>query len=177
MSEFKTARFYDPAIQPWDPSKKKGTMLVDWARERDMTKLVTWPGKDPVVFVCRRLTRSQMLFVSRAADEVTQIDRAFALGVVEVQRPGEAPWRPAGSDKRDFFAMSEAEIETFEFCDIQEIGGVILTRSRVPFDLSPVYPVQPSSLAVLDAVISRFVARNLSGAYPSKNELEAPPGS
>lgn len=177
MSEFPTVRIYDPAIQPWDHIRKTGTKLVDWGRERDMAKLVTYPGATPVVFHCRRLTRSQMLFVSKAPDEVTQHDRAFALGVIGVDRPEQPPWKPAGVGARDYFAMSEAELESFEFTDIQEIGGVILTRSRVPLDLSPVYPVQPSSLAVLDAVVSRFVARSLADAAQNKTAPGAPPGS
>jgi hypothetical protein len=115
-----------------------------------------------------------MLFVEKADHEVVARDRAFALGVRRIDREDGTSWTPPGVDRPGYFGIPEAELDAFDYADIQEIGGVVLTRSRVPFGSSVSYPVPPSSLAVLDGVLSRFAERSPPAAAPTRSEPEAP---
>lgn len=169
MPLLKTARIYDPAIRLWDG--RSGVRLESWLREgREVEKLELRPGARLRVYHFERLTRPQMLFVEKADHDVTARDRAFALGVRRIDREDGTTWEPSGVNGQGFFGISEAELDAMEFPDIQEIGGVVLARSRVPFGCEVSYPVPPSSLAVLDGVLSRFAARSRADAAPSRSE-------
>lgn len=168
-----TARIYDPAIRLWNG--RDGVRLEEWLKDgREVEKLQLRPGARLRVYHFERLTRSQMLFVEKADHEVTARDRAFALGVRRIDREDGTTWEPAGVHAQGYFGISEAELDAMEFPDIQEIGGAVLARSRVPFGCAVTYPVPPSSLAVLDGVLSRFAARSQADAAPSRSEPAAP---
>lgn len=157
---FTTARLYDPAILPWAEARGTGTRLLEWARDsRDPAKLVLHPGAKLMLFTCLRLTRDRFSWVESATSDVERCLRAFQCGVIEVQRPNGETWRPAGFNKPgDFTGLSDDELDLFDPCDHVEIGGVILERSRVPFDYAPRYTVRRSSVDVWEAVLRHLSA-------------------
>lgn len=172
MSLLKTIRIYDPALD-WAAKTK----LLDWAVERDVEKAELVPGKRPRVYHFQRLTRSQLLFVEKADHEVTARDRAFALGVRRIDMEDGTSWEPIGVGRADFAAISEAELDTLEPCDIQDVGGVVLTKSRVPFGFPVSLPVPPSSRAVLEGALSRYAERSQTDAPQTKSGPAAPSDS
>lgn len=172
----KVVRVFDPAIQFFDLETKSGVKILDWAEERDFDKLVFRPGTRPRVYHCAPLRRSQMRWVEGADNEWTARDRAFAMAVRKIEREDGSTWEPAGVHQQQFLAISEAEMDEMHTTDVQDIGGVVLTRSRIPFGLAVSYPVPPSSRAVLDAALSRFVARSLAAARQTKSGPAEPSG-
>lgn len=166
---FDVVRFYDPAID-W---RSTPVEPVDYARDRDLTKLVMRAGCEPILFRYQRLTRRQWLsWVSRASSDEERHVRAFSAGVCEVVIDGRV-WRPGDADRPDFVAMSEADLDQLEsaygigYADLQEIGSVVLTRSQLPFGFAPRYPVLPSSVAVWVAASRLSAERSATGAAPS----------
>jgi hypothetical protein len=164
--QFTTARLYDPAILPWSEVRYTGTRLMQWARDsRDPAQLVLRPGAKPVLFTCLRLTRDRFSWVEGATTDVEACLRAFQVGVIEVQRPNGEVWRPAAVVKPgNFTGLTDDELDLFEACDHVEIGGVILERSRVPFDYAPRYTVRRSSVDVLEAVLRHLFAEQSQGS-------------
>lgn len=166
MSEVKDAiRLYDSAID-WDACREAGYDEGKFIEERDSSRLLFKPGSEPTKFRFRRLKRSQMNWVARGLTDVEQRERAFAAGVVEVRGPA-APggdWRPRGIDKPRFTAMSDDDLDSFEWVDIQDIGSVVLTASQLPFGSALRCPVLQSSVSAWVAARPRSAAQSESSA-------------
>lgn len=163
--EFDVIRLFDPAILWVGPN---ATNLAKFAKSRDRADLTFVPGKEPVVYRCRRLRRSRMLLVDESVSMAAAEDRAFAHGVLEIRVPGRAPAKPAGD------SWTAEEMELLEWADIREVGSVVMARSRVPFDSSPRYPVLRSSLDVWDAAVSLCAEPSQGSASPRPSAPEGP---
>lgn len=166
--EFEVIRIYDPAIR-W--LGEGATNLAKYAKSRDRADLALIPGKEPVIYHCRRLRRSRMILVDAAQSDAEVFDRAFAHGVLEIRAPGRKPVTPAGDH------WTAEELEDLEWGDIKEVGSAVLTRSRTPFDCSPRYPVLRSSLDVWELAVSRFAAESQEGVSPRPSGPAAPSDS
>lgn len=166
----------DPSID-WDAMRDNGCDELDFAQHRDLEKVVFYQGEEPTLFSFRRLRRSQVNWVKRGLTDVEQRERAFATGVLQVRGPL-APgrdWRPRGIDKPRFVAMSDAELDEFEWSDIQDIGSVILAASELPFGSALLCPVPPSSVSAWRAERRRRAEQSQSDAPPaSSTSPEAP---
>lgn len=126
---FKVCRWYDSAIIPHNTAK----VLGKYSTERDIETLTIPPEAQPIIFVCRDLTRGQRRMVRGQPGDDGQYDMAFRFGVVEIQnlptpqgprtvRPARArPDEPLDDDAMDALGLSED--------DEQEIGMVIKSRS------------------------------------------------
>jgi hypothetical protein len=165
---FDVVRIYDPAIRLAGPG---ATNITKYATSRDGAELVLVPGREATVFRCVRLKRSKMLLVDEAEVDAVARDRAFAYGCVEIRVPGRDPITPAG----DFWTAEE--LEELDYPDIQEVGMVVLARSRVPFDFAVRYPVLPTSLAVLRSAVSRSAAPSPGDASPKPSAPAEASGS
>lgn len=166
--EFEVIRLDDPAIR-WTGEGK--TELDVYLKSRDRKDLVIRVGAEPTVYRCRRLRRSRMLLVDAATTEVEAYDRGFAHGVLEIRVPGQAPRKPAGDH------WTADELEAVDWETIKEVGLVVLARSRVPFDCTPRYQVQRSSLDAWQLAVSRCAALSLETASPKPSEPGGPSGS
>jgi hypothetical protein len=174
---FDVVRFYDEAID-WDRS---GCKPVEYAEAREYEKLAFHEGQRPIVFRFQRLSRRVLLnVISRATNEAEERHRAFQCGVVEVVGRDGSVWKPGKVSRPDYTMMSESDLDALEqvlgveFQDMQEIGGVVLTRSRVPFASEPRYPVLHSSVAVWVAVSRRSAAQSPTAAAQSSTSREGP---
>lgn len=170
----------DPAID-WDAVRESGYDEGAYAEERDTSKLVCKPGEELTRFRYRRLKRSQLNWVTRGLTEVEQRERAFSAGVVEVRGPLQPPvdgggeWRPRGVDKPAFKAMTEADLNLFEWVDIQDIGLVVLTASMLPFGSALRCQMLQSSVSAWLAARPRPAAQSPTGAAAaSSTSPEAP---
>ena len=159
-------RLYDPAID-WTP--ETGTPADTWPITRDESKLVLLPGRTPVVFHALRLSRKAYAWAMAAADEQVRGCRACRAGVRRVDLAS-GPGTPAGTEGRDYVAMTEAEADTFGIADHQELGGLVLERAILPTDCAGGYSVRPSSRLV-------WAAQQLSSlsAAQSRGERAATP--
>lgn len=149
------ARIFDPAFEQADPAK-----VMRYARTRAPEDMPEVQGT-PVVFHCRRLTRSQVFgFVEPAPNESLKFARAFAAGVVRVTGGDFGPdpgWSPTDVGKRDYLAMQDDEVDSAGFApaEIVEIGAVIYQRSMAPKGFAQRYRPLPSSLAVWEGLALR----------------------
>lgn len=162
---FEVVRVHDPALA--------GCELEDvkrYAESREMRDLPKLPpgAPGPVVFHCRRLTRSEMLdYVDVITGEERRWARAFGAGVVRVTGGRfEGGWEPRGASAKPRAAMTDDEMEHAQFstADLREIGHVIYTRSDCPFDCAPRYRLLPSSLDVWGGNARRYVAPSPASA-------------
>lgn len=135
-------RLYDQAID-WTP--QTGTDRDIWPIMRDEASLVLKPGRVPLRFHCVRLSRNAYAWAAAATDNFDRCRRAFRAGVRRVDGRPEGPWVPARADERDYVSMTEAEEREWHHTDIEEIGGLVWDRARIPFDCAGGYSVQPSS--------------------------------
>ena len=178
LREFEAVRIYDPAIAPFDPGTGVGTRIADYAEYRDPSMLVLRPGCSPVRFVFRRLTRGERRVVEAAHGDFEKHELAFRFAIRRIVRADGSTWTPERIGRHDYSGMTEAELDAWDPSDLSEIGAVVLTRSRVPFDFSPRYRLQPSSLCVWEAVVQRLsAARSRAAADPSSSAPEAPAAS
>jgi hypothetical protein len=175
VREFEAIRIYDPAIEPFDPATERGTRIADYAEWRDPKMLALWPGKRPVTFFFRRLTRAERRLVEASAGDFEKHEQAFRYGIRRVVRADGSAWTPERIGHPTYFGMTEEELDVWDPTDIDEIGGVVLTRSRVPFDFAPRYRLRPSSLCVWEAVVASLsAAPSPPAAEPSSNAPAAP---
>jgi len=106
--------------------------------------------------------------VSSAPTPELQNQYAFMCGVEFVEMPDGNVLRPARE------RWTEDELDAFDFVDVDDIGKVVLQRSRLPFG-SPAYFVAPHSSAVaLAALLFRSAAPSRPAAPPSSSEPAAP---
>lgn len=155
-------RVYDAAI---DWSDDAGTP-PEWMDDRDPSKLRIKVGRAPVRFRCVRLSRDAYDWVNESHTEEGRLRRAFRAGVREVTLP-EGTWRPSGVDERGYIAMTEDECARFAFADSEEIGALVYTRSKLPFDCEAAFTRRPFSLLVLGAQIRRSQRAAQSQAQPA----------
>lgn len=169
-----TVLLRDPAID-WDATRDTGYDEGAYAEERDVSRLVVKSGEELTHYRFRRLKRSQLNYVARGLTDVEQRERAFAAGVVEVRgplAPARDGWRPRGVDKPRFTAMSEADLDEFEWVDIQDIGVVVLTVSQLPFGSALRCPMLQSSVSAWVAARPRPAAQS---PKPARAESSTPP--
>lgn len=170
-------RLYDPAID-WTP--QTGTPSETWPHMRDEASLVLKPGRVPLRFHCVRLTRKAYAWAMAAGDEFERVYRAFRAGVRRVDGRPDGPWVPARTDALDYVAMTEAEADEWGVADHQEIGGLVLERSVLPFDCAGGYSVRPSSRLVWAAYQRASLSAELSQARQAATQstpAEAPAAS
>lgn len=166
-------RLYDPAID-WTP--ETGTPADTWPVTRDSSVIVLKPGRTPIRYHAVRLSRRAYSWAMAGGDDVERCFRAFRAGVRRVDRP-EGPWTPAGTDGRDFLAMTEAEADEIGgLADHQEIGGLVLERAILPTDCAGGYSVRPSSRLVWAAqqLSSLTAGRSQAGRAATPSEPAAP---
>lgn len=170
LETFPLVRMFDPALEGADPAD-----VMRYARTRDPDDIPSTQAA-PVVFHCRRLSRSQVFgFVEPAPNESLKFARAFAAGVVRVTGGafGEEPgWSPADARRADYLAMQDDEIDTaggvgFAPAEIMEIGAVIYQRSVSPKGCEQRYRPLPSSLAVWEGLALRTAEQTPADAPPS----------
>lgn len=175
MSEtFDVVCIADPAIDHGDPD----TNVIKYVETRDMKHLAFDKVEKPKVYKCRPLTRKHLVnWVRKAEHPDETYQRAFECGVLSVSGGDiKGNWKPRGSDKPTFTAMSQEELDEFDFCDIVEVGQVIYERSILPKHLPPRYG-QPRSLPVVLAAMakkaeSRFVELSRNAAEQKLPESE-----
>lgn len=164
---FSVVRMHDPAFAgvPFEAVRR-------YATTRDPDDLPELPpgADEPVTFHCKRLTRSQILdFVELVSLDTRKHARAFCAGVVRITggRFGEG-WEPEQSAaKNGLLSDEELDAQQIAPADLLEIGQVIYVRSVAPFDCSPHYPLQPSSLAVWEGNARRYAERTPEPAAPN----------
>lgn len=124
---FKTVSINDDAV---DHREMSGPAIVDWARERDLSKLKLKTGARPTTFYLRTLggLRAHNL-IGEAVSEKDAYVRAFRACLVRVDNhEGHPSWEPvrirdAGVDTLGY-TLSDAELDSFHIATIYEIGAV-----------------------------------------------------
>ena len=160
MSLDEHIRLYDPAID-WSD----GATPIEWAVSRDPRALRLRAGKTPIVFHCARLSRRVYAWITESPSESERLFRAFRAGVRRVQRPDGA-WTPQGADALGYVAMTDDEADVYGIADQQEIGGLIIERSLLPFDCAGGYTLRPSSLLVRAAALRASLSAGQSQGQP-----------
>jgi hypothetical protein len=166
---YEVVRLHDPAIEwgdPLDPSEAK--RAAKYREERDVTTLRFVDGKKPTMFRFRRLSRSDLRMIESRFSQTEKHELAFSRGVVEVLFSDGVIRRPAGTSWKD------DELDLFDWLDIEDIGGVVLTRSIVPLDCAIVYAASGSCRDVSAANwVRQFAARNQESAVNPSEQGEA----
>lgn len=138
--------------------------LASYAITREESKLRFKPGKAPLRFHYKRLRQRQLVdYVERGTSDADKAYRSFACAVFEVHNYKDGVWRPLNSDRPNYYAMTEAEMELFEWAHIMEVGAVIYARSTLPLEFALDSPPLPLSARVLQAR-----TRSLPAAEPSE---------
>ena len=154
---FEVVRFYDPAIDWGDDAADVNQAVADYALHRDSTKLRYFDDAKPMIFVCRRLTRSQRDLVEDIGTAHPRARRlAFQFAVMSVrnyERDGDLiTWEPRRRDEGSKF--KDELLDDFGGDDVQEVGGVIVAQSflgkGVPLRCPPLASSQDAFLAVRD---------------------------
>lgn len=172
-------RLYDPAI---DRSKIDSEIIQRYARERDPALLAFLPGKAPVRFHLRRISRRLWDWVEQAFNEADRQTRAFRAAVIRVENlPSEngasIDWKPAILKDQGGFdvAMTELELERFAYADVYEIGDVAWVASFFPLDCVASWRLLPSSAQVWDQMrFSPSADTSQSDAVPNSAAPKAP---
>lgn len=145
---YRVVCLHDPAVD-WDACD-----VGEYANSRDANALKFKAGARPRWFEFKRLSRSDMLHIAAyaSASDEHRRDAAFARGIVRIEHPdGGAVSGPLGED----------DLNALEHSAIQEIGEIVLERSRVPLAFAPTYVPLPMSRAA-------WVSSRLQSAGPSK---------
>lgn len=146
---FDVVCIYDPAID------SELSEVLEYGRERDISKLKFRDGMKPVKFTVERMNRRVMLrYICAAETDNERYLRAFACGVSRVTGLPDAPdWRAEnfveGVAGR-FRLITDEELERFEVADILEIGAVAYWRSFLRQGSAVTYPLLQSSARVYD---------------------------
>lgn len=158
----------------WDPgvrwSMRDGDGGVDakvYARDRDESIIESTPGGRPTWFITKRLRRSEMVLIEDTYGDAARRAAAFSCGVVAIERPDGQTIKP--SAKR---WTSEELDELCEHAEVEEIGMVVLSRSRVPLDWPAAYALPPSSLDAWASQAFRFAEQSPIAAEPSSSKHE-----
>jgi hypothetical protein len=167
---FKVVRIFDPAIR-WSEGAKDGhTDVREYAKTRVFDSLIAVEGQRPMVFHTTRLRRSVTRDIECMSAEPHKRERAFAIGVSLVEIDG-APVKPAGD------TWTEKELDIFDFVDIEDVGNVVLERSRLPKDSPASYGGSHSSAVASVVLLSRIAAQNQSDAGSGSKPPAVAPGT
>ncbi len=159
---------WDPAIAWPDERRAQEKQASAYHRERDFAALRFTEGTRPRVFVTRRLRRSEMRDVSCMSSEPYQHEAGFVMGVSRVEMPDGSTLRPANGSR-----WTEDELDAhFDHAAINDIGSVVVQRSRIPLGLPASFVEPHSSVAALVAFLSQSAERSRRDADPSKRPLE-----
>jgi len=162
-----------PVVRMHDPALRSATFadLQRYGKTRDPADMpeLHEEAADPVVFHCRRLTRSQLFdFVEVAQLENRKFGRSFTTGVVKVTGGAFGPdgWRPADAEAPGYRGMTDAELDgqDFAFADILDVGQVIYLRSIAPKDCCPHFPLLPTSLVVWEGYARQYAEQSRDDA-------------
>lgn len=166
---YEVIRLHDPAIEwgdPLDPVEAK--RAAKYREERDTTTLRFIDGKRPTVFRFRRLSRADLRMIESRFSQTEKHELAFSRGVVEVLFSDGVIRRPAST------AWKDDELDLFEWLDIEDIGGVVLTRSIVPLDCAIVYVASDTCRDVSAANwLRQFAERNQAAVANHSDQAEA----
>lgn len=168
-------RLHDPALAAVTYEKASA-----YARSRELADFPELPADagDPVKFVFRRLSRSQVFdFVQRVAGDEQRYLLAFMAGVTRIRggRFGAAGFQPesvrgpSSSAARALSLWTDAELDEAQLApaDLEDIGQVVYLRSVSPFDSTPRYPLRLSSLAVWEGNARHYAERTQTSAHQS----------
>lgn len=124
---FDVVRCYDAAIDD-----QVGRMRAEYAIHRDMTKLRFRDDVKPIIFKCRRLSKTQRRKCLELSADELRYERAFAYGVLEIknlptnqERPEQGGYTYTPHRAADDLQMSDDSLEKVGDIDVQEIGAVI----------------------------------------------------
>lgn len=166
------------AVVPWDPAiiwpnekEAREKAWKDYNGDRVFERLSFKEGTRPQTFTTRRLRSSEMADVDSIDGEPRRYRVAFACGVKEVLTPAGETLRPASG------RWTEDEMERFGYAAHNDIGAVILTRSRLPLGLPVSFVLPPTSVAALVAFHFPSAAPSQDGADPSKRPPAEPSGT
>jgi hypothetical protein len=161
----RVVRAWDPAILWPDDRKAQEKQAQTYHRERVFESLKFLPGARPMVFVTRRLRRSEMRDVECMTSMPYRYEAGFVIGVERVEMPDGSVKRPANGKR-----WTEDELdEHFDNPTVNDIGSVVVERSNCPLDLKPRFVEPPSSLDALAAWLYRSAAQSPVDASQSKS--------
>ena len=180
MSLFSNAPF--EVVCPFDPAiDNAGSDLDNYAEVRDMKFLKFTPGKEPTVYVIRRLPgHIDSVIGSQASSDFSRYQLSFMAGVIAVKNlygtdgAFYPAWKPTWCSTLDSDAqsMTQAEFNLFPRDEVQDIGSVVWARS----DLRPGKPVcfvAPPSSGVSLGKKDRSSHRAALSDFPSSKPSEA----
>lgn len=169
---FPVVRLFDRAVR-WSDGKKDGcTDARAYGETRDFDLIVLEPGKRAMVFHTKRLLRSQMRDVEGLGTEPVKREVAFAYGVESVEMPDGRVIRPKG----DRWTSEEMDAEGFDFPTVEDIGAIVVQRSRLPFGWPGSFVAPPSSARASALLLFPTAVRSQADAPKSKSE-PGPPAS
>lgn len=183
IATFETYRLFDPLIvEHVEPEE-----VIEYAAERDPKVLDLPPGVRPVLFRCRRLTRSQRSRITEAGGEPMGEDKwsarqrtmAFRFGLLEIRDiPGHSgPWSPArAKDLAQFEERGLDDLEGLGLGDVDfwEIGTVILAQSFLAAGVAPRVPLLHTSEQAWAAARHAFNAAPKTDSSTSEGSSSAP---
>ena len=157
--------------------------IAEYMGDRDPAQIVAKPGGHPVTFHVRRLNHDAMGYVRAAGEDAEeQRKRAFKCAVVRVDNFRERHtramlmpfWEPRRVQDASILASVElstnAELEAFEWAEIQEIGGVALHLSFFPRWTKAKCPLLLSSEQTWMAVTVSLAAQESDSAADGTSE-------
>lgn len=170
----KHIRSYDPALDAISPDGVLREWFIEWVKSRK-GDVVCKPGATPDVFYAVRLRNRALLWVHEVSSLEDRRIRAFRCGVRRWES-ADRSFRPAGVDEQTYRAMTEDELERFEWADIQEIGSLILERATLPSCCEVGYALPPTSQRGLEGRLAASLRAAPSQATPAPT-ASAPEGS
>lgn len=155
MSEtFQCVRWYDPEIARHVDGESAGQYCVN--RDMDALRALLPAEAVPLIFHCKRLTRSQRRTVQAQGSDERRYEVAFRYGVLSIQNMP-APSGPRTvelSRTKPDEALDDKAIDATGLSDpdLWEIGSVVYAHSFLPLGTPPSCPQLPSSLRAWAAV-------------------------
>lgn len=145
---FECVRWYDPEIARHVGGKVSGEYAV--SRDMDELRKHLPPEAVPLVFRCKRLTRSQRRTVQAAGSDERRYETAFRFGVLSIANmpSPNGPRTVELSRTKDEEALDDKAIDATGLADsdLWEIGSVIYSLSFLPLGTPLSCPQLPSSL-------------------------------
>lgn len=167
----KVVRLFDTAVRWTDGPSASGTDARAYAASRDFELVKAVEGQRPMVFHTRRLRRSQIRDIECMSADPFKRESAFAVGVDMVDMPDGQVMRPARE------RWTDDELDRFDFVDIEDIGSVVLARSRLPFGSPASFAAPPSSAVALAALLYPTAAPSQSGVVIDSSKPAEPSDS